>query len=158
MATFNTAQYALQSETRANPGRLAPKNVASGDVEFAVIPYTLLGTEAAADVLNLCLLPNDCIPMPMLSKVVCSGDTGSALTVDVGTAADLDGFADGLVLENGGQVEFGTSNPMPAWMAQTPIVPDTGSGNAVLKATLVTATGLTAGVILRFVIAWKRGR
>lgn len=158
MATLTTAAYTAQIETRANPMRLADPNIISGEVEFAVVPYTLVGTEAAADVINLCLLPAGAIPLPHLSKVTCSADPGTALVLDVGTAADLDGFADGLVLSAGGQVEFGSSSPMPAWLTQTPFVADTGSGNAIVKATLVTATTLTAAVVLYFNLAWKRGR
>ena len=157
MATFNSTEYTAQGESRANPSRLGDPNISSGSVEFAIVPYTLAGTEAATDTINLCLLPRDCIPVPALSKVVCA-DPGTTLTLDIGTSNDADGFADGIVLSAGGQVEFGTSSPLPAWLAQTPLVPDTGSGNAVIKATVVSAASLTASVVLYFVLAWKRGR
>jgi hypothetical protein len=157
MATFNTDFYTATKEARVATGRLGAPNIQSGDVQFAVIPYTLAGTEAAADVINLCLLPAGAIPIPGLSKVV-SADPGTTLTMDVGTAADLDGYADGLVLSAGGQIEFGTSSPLPAWNTQTPIVADTGSGNAIVKATVVSAGTLTASTVLTFILAWKLGR
>lgn len=156
MATFNSALYSAQDEDRIASGRLASSNIASGSVEFACIPYTLAGTEAANDIINLMLLPPDAIPVPLLSRVF-SADPGTALTLDVGTADNDDGFADGIALAAGGLVEF-TSGTAPAWLVQTPVVADTGSGNAVLYATVKTATALTASVVLYFLIAFKRGR
>lgn len=161
MPTFETAQYALQNEDRVNTGRLAPKNVASGSVEFARIPYVLTaGTdEAAADIINLCVLPAGAIPMPELSSVVCIGDPGTAFTVDVGTAADPDGWGDGVALTTTGKVEFtAAAHTAPAWLADTPIVADAGSGNAVVYATVVTSTAPNAGVVLNFILAYKLGR
>jgi hypothetical protein len=157
MPTFNTANFAAQVATRANPSRLAAPNVASGDVQFAIIPYTLLGTEAAADVINLCVLPQGVIPVPALSSVTCSSDPGTTLTLDIGTAANPDGLADGIVLSSGGMVHCATAT-MPAWLDATPVVPDAGAGTAALFATVATAATLTAGVVLHFCIAYKLGR
>lgn len=157
MPTFNTTNYTAQKEARDNPSRLAPQNVASGSVEFAVIPYTLAATEAAADIINLMLLPAGSIPLPQLSSVTCSADPGTTLTLDIGTADDADGLADGIVLSAGGQVAC-TNTAIPAWMTQTPAVADSGSGNAVLYATVASAATLTAAVVLTFTIAFKRGR
>jgi hypothetical protein len=157
MPTFHTTHYNQQKADRANPARLAPSNVSSGDIEIAVIAYTLLGTEAANDILNLCVLPQGCIPVPSLSSVVCSADPGTTLTLDIGTTADADGWADGIVLSSGGKVECASAT-MPAWLAKTPLVPDTGSGNAVIRATVASAASLTAEVVLHFTLAYKRGR
>lgn len=159
MATFNSAQYLLQKEARTtNISRSAPANVASGTVEFAVIPYLLATTEAAADVINLMLLPAGAIPIPALSSCVCDGDPGTALTVKVGTAADDDGIAAAVAMTVAGKVEFcAASATQPAGLAQTAIVADTGSGNAIVFATVSTATALNA-VIVYFIIAFKRGR
>jgi hypothetical protein len=159
MATFNTTQYTAQLESRANKARLAEKNVASGSVEFAVIPYTLAATEAATDVINLMLLPAGAIPMPALSSIVCQTDPGTALTFDIGTAADVDGWGDGVALTDKGKVEFtATAHTQPAWNTQTPAVADTGSGNAIVKATVMTATSLTATTVVTFILAYKLGR
>lgn len=156
MAEFNTSIFAEQAEDRDNPSRLARPNVASGEVEFACIPYTLAGTEAANDIINLCLLPAGAIPIPQLSKVTCA-DPGTTLTLDVGNADDGDGFADGIVLSAGGSVEF-TSGTAPAWLPQTPLVADAGSGNSAIQATVASAASLTASVVLYFLLAWKRAR
>ena len=94
MATFASVHYALQKEDRANPSRLSTPNVASGRVEFAYIPYALAGTEAANDIINLCVLPAGAVPIVPLCHVTCSADPGTTLTLDVGTAGDPDGLAD----------------------------------------------------------------
>lgn len=156
MATFETSQYALEKATRANTSRNAPANIASGRVEYANIAYTLAGTEAANDIINLMVIPAGMIPIPQLSSVTCSADPGTTLTLKIGTAADDDGWANGIVLSAGGQVACTNTN-IPAWVAQTPIVPDTGVGNAVVKATVASANTLTASVVLYFVLAFKRG-
>lgn len=160
--TFETSVYAAQKPDRDNPSRLASPNLASGSVEFAIIPYKLLGTEIATDTINLCILPKGAIPLPHLSSIMCSDDPGTALTVDVGTVADVDGWGNGVALTTAAKVEFcsiaGTAANIPAWLAQTPLVPDAGSGNAAVFATVMTATGLVADVTVYFVLAYKRGR
>ena len=168
--TFTTTQYDAQASGRANPSRLAAANVSSGEVEFAVIPYTLAGTEAADDVINLCLAPAGAIPIPQLCSVTASADPATTdetdpenpvtgeLTLDIGTAANPDGLADGIDLSAGGKVsaESGTA---PAWLVPTALVADSGSGNAIVYATVATAAGvITAGAKLYFTLAFKRGR
>jgi hypothetical protein len=157
MPTFDSTQYTAQKADRTNTSRLASPNVSSGDVQYAMIPYTLAGTEAAADIINLCVLPSGVIPVPALSRVVCSADPGTTLTVDIGTADNADGWADGIVLSAGGIVECASAT-MPAWLAKTTLVPDTGSGNAVVYATVASAASLTASVVLYFLLAYKVGK
>jgi hypothetical protein len=58
-----------------------------------------------------------------------------------------------------GIVQFcDAANTAPAWAVPTPIVADTGSGNAKVYATVKTATAPVAGVNVYFVLAYKRGR
>lgn len=160
MATFDTAVYTAQKPTRTNPSRLAAQNSASGEVEFAPIAYTLVGTETASDIINLCILPQDAIPVPQLSSVTCA-DPGTTLTLDIGTADNADGWADGIALSAGGQVAA-TSGTLPAWVTPTPLVADTGSfqtaGSAVVYATVASANTLTAGVVLHFLLAYRRAK
>jgi hypothetical protein len=161
MATFETSHYAASKPDRTNSSRLAPANVASGQIEFAVIPYVLTsGTdEAADDIINLCILPEDVIPIPQLSSITCDSDPGTAFTVDVGTADNVDGWGDGVALTTAGKVEFcAAAHTQPAWLAATPLAPDTGKGDAVVFATVKTSTSPTAGVTLYFTLAYKRGR
>lgn len=160
--TFESAQYALQKSNRVNTSRIAPPNVASGTVEFAVIPYTLAATEAGTNTIGLDVLPAGAIPIPQLSSVTCSADPGTTLTLDIGTAANPDGWADGIVLSAGGKVECASAT-MPAWLAATPITADTdptesGTGNAAVYATVASADTLTVSVVLYFVLAFKRAR
>lgn len=159
MPTFTSAHYALQDPTRANPSRLAPANVSSGEVQFALIPYALAGTEDVADIIELCLLPADAIVIPQLSNVTCSADPGTTLTLDIGNAQNPDGAADGIVLSSGGQVPF-TNTAIPAWVAATPLVEDVEGGdlNTLIFATVASANTLTAAVVLYFCIAYKLGR
>ena len=158
MATFNSATYNLQKTDRANTSRNLAAGVVDGTVEFATFSYALAGTEATSDVINLCVLPAGVTPLPALSKVTCSADPGTTLTLDIGTAADLDGWADGIVLSAGGDVNC-TNTAIPAWAAtMTPIIADSNSGNAVVKATVASAATLTASVILLFTLAYKRNK
>jgi hypothetical protein len=160
MATFNSALFSAQDETRVATGRLAEPNLASGTVEFAIVPYTLAGTEdeATPDIIKLCLLPAGAIPIPELSAVICETDPGTALTLDVGTAADPDGWLRGLAFTVAARLGA-MDGTLPAWLTtKTPIVADTGSGNAVVYATVALGTALTAGTKLQFVLAWKRAR
>jgi hypothetical protein len=159
MPTFESAQYALQKPTRTNTSRNAPANLVSSDIEFAIIPHVLT-TEAAADIINLCVLPAGSIPVPELSKMVCMTDPGTAFTVKVGTAADDDGWATSIAATVAGPVDFMiASGTSPAWaITPTPLAADTNSGNAAVFATVVTATAITATTVINFVLAYKRGR
>ena len=154
MATFNTALYAAQDEDRVNPARLPRPNQAGGGVQMAVVPYALVGTEAAADKINLCVLPAGAIPIPGLSFVDCavpaSGE-GAALTLDIGYASNPDALADGIALTAGGHVLL-TSGTMPA----DALVPaGLGTSDTTLVATVASATGLTAEAKVVIHIAYK---
>lgn len=157
MASFDSTQYGLQKPTRANTSRAATANIGDGTVEYALIPYTLATTETANDTINLCILPAGAIPVPALSSVVCSGDPGTTLTLDIGTAQDPDGWADGMTLSSGGQVAC-TNTAVPAFATtNTQLTADTGSGSAVVYATVASANSLSA-VTLFFVLAYKRNK
>ena len=157
MASFDTSLYTAQKPTRTNTSRAAAPNVGDGSVEFITVPYTLATTETAADTINLCILPAGVIPVPALSSVVCSADPGTTLTLDIGTAQDPDGWADGMTLSSGGQVAC-TNTAVPAFATtNTQLTADTGSGNAVVYATVASANTLS-GVTLLFVLAYKRNK
>lgn len=155
MPSFDTGTYDNQEYARTNPTRLQAGNVVSSDVVYTRIPYTLAGTEAAADTINLCLLPAGAIPLPELSSVVLSGDPGTTLTLDIGTSANPDGWADGMVLSAGGQV-LATAPVVPAYMVATELAEDTATpGNVKVYATVASADTLTASTILYFILAYK---
>ncbi len=157
MATFTTGTYDAQNPNRNNISRLLDKNIASGEVEFAVVQYALAGTEAANDVIDLCILPAGVTPVPQLSKITCGADPGTTLTMHVGTAAAASGWINGAVLSAGGEVSADTTN-IATWVTPTPLAADAGSGNAVVFATVASANTLTASTVLTFLLAFKRGR
>lgn len=157
----NTEIYDAQVESRKNTSRLMEANVVSGEVEFAVIPYTL--TALGSDhVVNLCLLPAGVIPLPQLTKVTCSEKpfttTGTlGCSVGAGPGGNSAWFNE-IELGEGGQVEATSSNQTAPWLVPTPLVPDAGSGNATVRALLSPNAAMKAGVILYFTLAYKRGR
>lgn len=164
MASFDTTLYGLQkTERTTTPTRLPAPNQASGQVEFAVIPYTLTGTEAAADTINLCVLPGGIIPVPALSSCVCVTDPGTAWTLKVGTAELDTGWAASVAMTVPGKVEFcAASATQPGWLTPTKIAADTadgvgaGPGDVQVYATVITATGTTASTVMYFILAYKR--
>lgn len=170
MATYTTSKYDAQKYARTNPARFPNANTASGAVQMAIVPYTLTGAEANADIINLCILPAGAVPIPSLSRVICSGAPAPSgtLTINVGTldpAAPVpDGWAKGIDLKNGGTVEFTSAaiTTLPWFIAETPLVADTsstvpgGGGNCVISATVVSAGSLTSK-ILYFHLAYKLG-
>lgn len=101
MATGNSTVYGKQIDpTMGN--RLTPKQLCS-KLFFAVIAYTMLGTEAQGDFLNLCKLPQGAEIDPTVSTVTGDGiattatlDIGDDDVLGVGTTADADRYADGL--------------------------------------------------------------
>ena len=161
MALHETAVFAAQKPTRANPSRLSPQLSSSGSVEFAVIKYTLKGTEVAGEFVNLAVLPAGAIPLPQLSGISCGADPASGVfTVDIGTAADTQGWADGVNIAAGGHVTAISAGAV-TWLEPTPLVADVGfenSGSAVVSAKLDTLAGPTAGVNLYFLLAYKLAR
>lgn len=169
MPTFTTAAYDQQKETRAytisggsvtvSPSRDSAPNVVSGTVEYAVIPYTMAGTEAAADIINLCMLPPGAIPVPQLSRVTSNASPGTAFTIKIGVNADDDGLATAVALTSAARdlsfVNAGATQP--AFITATPVTADTGLTGSLVFATVSTATA-PGTAVLTFTIAYKRGR
>jgi hypothetical protein len=158
MATFDTSVYTAQKSDRTNTSRNAAPNLVSNDIQFATVSITTTTGYATNDIIRLCVLPAGSIPVPQLSFVTTDIAVDS-LTIDVGTAANTDGWADGVVLGAAvGNLQFCAAGiTQPAWVAETPLVADTGSGNAIVYAT-VMADSTPAAATLTFVLAYKRGR
>lgn len=114
--------------------------------------YTLLGSEAANELLYLFDLPAGCVIIPELCTVS-SADPGTALVVDIGDATDPDRYADGIVLTAGGVVNFASTvaTTPPAAMV-TPYLP-TETSRVIMK--FITATSLTPSVVLYFNIVYR---
>jgi hypothetical protein len=114
------------------------------------ISYTLLGTEAANDTIQLFDLPAGSVIIPALCWVTCA-DPGTTLTLDIGDAADPDRYADGIVLSAGGNVNFASTLPVPAGIT-TPFCPTTTSRVIV---TVASANTLTATTVLNFCVVYR---
>lgn len=151
--TYYTNNYNAQKETRANPARLADANVASGSVEFAVVPYPVVAL-AVGDVIFVGLIPAGSIPVPQLSDVTSTASVGS-VQLDLGTAEDPDGWAKSITLAAGKVAA--TAGTSPAWLAPTKLAADAGSGNVAVYATVATGSA-SVGATLYFTLAYKRNR
>lgn len=103
-----STQYAAQVAAAANfTARIDDKRQIMGDVQFATIKVPLTADNVANDVINLIRLPEGAIVLPQLSKVITTGDPNDgAFVVDIGDAADVDRYADGLDLAAVGIDEF----------------------------------------------------
>lgn len=152
MPTFNASNYQGAVTSLAN--RLESKNV-EFTVKYKKASFTSISTIAAADTINLCIIPAGCRVIPELSYVRRSGATATtALTIDIGitgaVGTDVDRYADALVITAAGTSVF-----------TTPAVPD-GSLNpytltvdTVIVATVTVATLPLAGEDIEFLIAYE---
>ncbi len=149
MAQFYTDLTSASTDAK---DRVSDGSKASGNVFIARASYTLLGTEAATDVLDIVKLPEGCVVIPALSKVILE-NPGTALVLDIGdddatTAVDPDRYADGITCSSGGEVSFGSAGVA----AQTPYKLQAQS---TIQATVMTATSLTADQEVVFLIAYS---
>lgn len=99
--TRNSTTYAKQIDPTLG-NRIAPR-LLNSKTFFADLLYTMLGTEAQGDFINLLKLPEGAVIDPTLSSVVSDGiattatlDIGDDDVLGVGTTADADRYADGL--------------------------------------------------------------
>ena len=150
MPTFNSTVYAKQLDPKMG-NRVVP-TLLCARVQFAEIAYTMLGTEAAADVINLCKLPEGAKIVPGLSNVTGDGIATTA-TMDIGdtddtTAADVDRYADGLDVAAAGTDLFSAI----AGVAQ--LTPYALQKDAIITATFATLNTPVAGKKLLFRIAY----
>lgn len=129
----------------------------SGLLLLATASYTLLGTEAATEILELVDLPPGAVVVPSLCSAATVADAGTALVFDIGddgsggeATPDPDRYADGLVLSAVGEVPFSTP-VVPAGA----MVPYRSTNVNKVRATFVTATALNAGVVVMFNIVYR---
>eukprot|EP01031_Cornospumella_fuschlensis_P042678 gene42678-52146_t len=153
MANINSDLYTLEVAAAADTSQ-APNAHAYGGAIF--IKECKAATVSAStnndDLINLCFLPAGARVIPGLSFVQLSGDPGTALTIDIGTAADPDGFADGMALSSGGSVFF--SNTGVALQATTPA---RLTARTLVYATVASTDTLSGNRTLTFWIAYTLG-
>jgi len=141
-----TAQAAALLDGSERPSRT--KSV-GGTVKKLRATYTTTGSEAGNDTFNLCYLPLGASVSRAGSAVSCV-DPGTTLTLDIGTSANPDVFADGIVLSAGGTVGFGSTVAGTAGdLAYT-----TTTDNTAVIVTIASASTVTASVVLYFEIEY----
>lgn len=150
--TFNTTAYGKQIGVGASPVYPQAK-LTSGKLRFAAIEYALAGSETANDIINLVRLKAGAVVVPSFCRIV-HQDVGDALTLDIGFASNDDALCDGAALgTNAGDVTFTGAGSVTA-TAQQYNPANIASGDELIFATVKTATNLTAGAKLLFLIAY----
>lgn len=152
MPTFNSTRYTAQvGSAGGSPASAYPlAEFTAGKLRYATIPYSLVGTEAANDIINLVQLKRGAVVIPSLSRIVCE-DPGTALTIDVGFASNDDALCDGIALTTAHDLAFTAGGTVVA--AQYVPVPLVYEDRNIFV-TVRTATALTAGAKLLFLIAF----
>ena len=154
MPTFNSTIYAKQILPTLGNRMQSP--IFTLNVRTVEVIYTMLGTEAAADIINIVKLPQGAIIDPTLSSIVTDGIAGTATidigdddTAGVGAAADVDRYADGLDVAAAG-VDLFTANA-----AAARLTPYALGADSIIRATLVTLVTPVAARKLTFRIAYR---
>lgn len=157
MATAETTLYAAQKPTRIAQARLPAANAQK--INFMKIPWTSTAL-TTGQTLALCRLPAGCVPRPDLSTVYMSTDiTAQTLTVDIGNAADPNGWAAALDI-----AAIGVKPMIPSAMGTVPeffttrtiLADDTGDQATDIYATFAIGSGaLDVGELVTFVLAYE---
>jgi hypothetical protein len=147
----------IQSDIAAKVGKLGAAGLVDptlyqGNLRFLVATVTLPSTVAANDILELGNLPPGARVLPQHSFMTCHADPGTTLTVDVGTAANTDAYADGSVLSSGGIVNFATA-AIPAGIT----APVKLSEETLCYATVMSADTVTNNSKVTFTVAYVVG-
>lgn len=145
-ATLSTVNGSIDLAKRGNERNLTPRfNVAN-------ITYTMLGTEAAGEKINLMLGLQGMTIIPEHSFITSDG-ISTTCTMDVGDTdptADQDRYcaAANVAAANARPLFSATGNPVAA------VTPYTLAFNAFIQATFLTLTVPVAGKKLQFVIGY----
>lgn len=147
----------IQSDLATATGKLGTNGLQDptlyqGNVRFALATVTLPNTTAANDILELVTLPAGARVLPHLSTFICHADPGTTLTVDVGTAANTDAYADGSTLSAGGAVNFITA-AIPAQVSS----PEVLSVDTLVYATIMSADTITNNSKVTVALAYVVG-
>lgn len=151
MASFNSPFYGKQVGSGGNsPAASYPVQPAA--IRVIPIEYTIAGTEAANDTINLFRAVPGSKLIPSMSRITCE-DPGTALTLDIGDASDSDRYLDGAALTTAHDATFGSLPSVTATAAQyRPVV--ITDANKDIVATVMTATSLTAGAKILILLAF----
>ena len=147
MASFNASNYQGAVTSLAN--RLESKNV-EFTVKYKKASFTSIATIAAADTINLCIIPAGCRVIPELSFIRRDGAAAAALTIDVGDASDADRYSDGF-----NAAAAGSQNLTTPAVPDGAINPYTLTADTVIVAKIATITTPAADVEIEFLIAYE---
>lgn len=146
MASLGTYQTILTQEDKTP--RSLPLNIYGGaTLRFVQVTYTLLGTEANTETVDIANLVKGEIVVPELSYVV-NEDCGTALTITIGdddTTADADRYATA--------INLGSASTTRLSGGVASLTPYALTGDCYLKATFGSVNTLTAGAKITFKIA-----
>ena len=116
--------------------------------------YTLLGTEAATEIINIHKNRGGLLLVPHLSAVISTANPGTALVFDIGDDDDPDKYADGLICSSAGTFLLSTEATKGVHNTTPVYTTDTGEQGDFVKATFATATSLNA-VKIRFLLVYQ---
>ena len=143
MTTTNTDLAAKQaSPTMGN--RNDPIAFMAGVFHIAPV-YTVLGTEAADDLVLLCTIPGNTKVLEDLSNVANDGVGGTSAIISIGDLANPDRYAAGLDITAPGRDAFGVGGV--DWVSSARITTEAERG-IYIKFTTLTAA-MTAGKIIK---------
>lgn len=123
-----------------------------GNLRYMQATVTIPSTLAANDIIEIGTLPLGARVLPALCQFVCHADPGTTLTLDVGTTADPDAYADGSVLSAGGLVNFVTA-AIPAGV----LTPTTLDASTLVYATVASANTITNNSKITFLLGYVVG-
>lgn len=146
--TLFTNQATALLDGSERPTR-SPASLTGGTLKALLATYTTTGSEATSDTFSLCYLPKGAVVARGDSYVSCV-DPGTTLTLDIGTSANADVYADGIVLSAGGTVTFGSAVAGTAGDLAFAATTD----NTQVIVTLASAGTVTASTVLYFTIAY----
>lgn len=146
--TLFTNQAAALLDGSERPTR-SPSSLTGGTLKCLLATYTATGSEATNDTFSLCYLPKGAVVSRGDSYVSCI-DPGTTLTLDIGTSANADVYADGIVLSAGGTVTFGSTVAGTASDLAFAATTD----NTQVVVTLASAGTVTASTVLYFTITY----
>lgn len=148
MATFYT-DLTRASEDAVD--RTSDGSKAFGDLRVARCSIALDDTLSATDVIDLVTLPEGCVVLPHLCKLVLE-NPGTTLTFDIGDddatdAVDPDRYADAIVASAGGEISFGVAGVAAD-------APYKLQAQSTIQATCMSESTLTDGALMVFYIAY----
>jgi hypothetical protein len=145
--TLFTNQAAALLDGSERPTR-SPSSLTGGTLKCLLATFTTTSTNATGDTFNLCYLPKGAVLARGDSYVSCIAP--GTLALDIGTAANPDVYADGIVLTNGGTVTFGSG--VAGVEADLAFVATTD--NTPVIVTIANAGSVTTGRVINFTIAY----